>query len=204
MTLTIMGASRTIRLLALLMAGSLVSMTAAAAGPWSQLPEAVSRLQERPRDRGALAVLEVAERALLEEAEAGHLASVAALLDAYAELVAPLSGADRRLDALQRRTAMALLTHGDGLYPLDETGAGMTWSLAAGITPEPEVLDRLRVLLLPPAEARPGQVWASPVDGAEMVFLPVFRFLMGCTHGDGECGPDEIYLRWVEVPGLWV
>jgi len=60
------------------------------------------------------------------------------------------------------------------------------------------------LLLLPPPDPEPGQVWRCPVDGAELAWQPPVRFLMGCTQGDHGCRLDERHLRWVEVPGFWL
>jgi formylglycine-generating enzyme required for sulfatase activity len=36
----------------------------------------------------------------------------------------------------------------------------------------------------PPAVAEAGQVWVSPIDGAEMVYVPAGEFIMGSTDAD--------------------
>ncbi len=188
----------------LAVAFALATGGAAWAGPWSRLPGAVTRLQEDPADRAALAVLEAAERACLAEARSGHLAAVKTLVGAYDELVSPLAGMGSRLERFHRKLAGTLVAYGDSVRALDTAAAGMAWTLAGEIGPDPEALRRLRGLLLPPADPRPGQTWTSPVDGAELVWLPGFRFLMGCTPKDGDCRDDEKYLRWVTVRGIWM
>jgi len=185
-------------LLALLMAGP------AGAGTWSKVPQAVSRLQLRPSDPQAIALLRAAEEDCLAEARAGHLAAVRELVDAYDELVAPVASAQEYQNSLHERVAKELAGFGDRIVAKDTTTAGTAWALAAELAPGSAPVDRLRRLLLPPADGRPGQVWKSPIDGAELVWLPPFRFLMGCTRKDGECQPDEKYLRWVTPPGFWI
>jgi hypothetical protein len=48
----------------------------------------------------------------------------------------------------------------------------------------PPVLTKIRLRQrvaaeLPPASAKPGQVWVDPVDGMEMVYVPASRFIFG-------------------------
>ncbi len=176
----------------------------ASAGTWSKVPEAVSRLQARPSDPQAIALLRAAENSCLAEARAGHLAATRELVDAYDELVAPVPSAQQYQDSLHLRVARELVGYGDQILSKDPTVAGAAWALAAELAPESAPVGRLRRLLLPPANGRPGQVWTSPIDGAELVWLPPFRFLMGCTRKDGDCQPDEKYLRWVTTPGFWI
>ena len=184
-----------------LMAGAAQGVSAAT---WSQLPDAVARLSQRADDRAALAVMTAAERSVLGEATAGRLVAVAALLDAYSGLVSPLPDGARRLEDLERRTAAVLETFGEARLAGDPVTAGRAWTLAATAHPTGPVLGRLRDLLLPPSQPLAGQVWVSPVDGATLVWLPPYRFIMGCTQGDHECQEDERYLRWVDVEGVWV
>ncbi len=177
---------------------------AAGAGPWSRLPEAVARLTERPADAGAARVVDEAERSVLAEAEAGHLAALDELLGAYVELVSPLPDGEVRVRALRGRVGRELVAYGDEVRALDPTAAGTAWTLAARVTSDPTAAERLARLLLPPRDPDAGDVWQSPVDGAELVYMPPFRFLMGCTRGDDDCSDDERYLRWVETGALWM
>jgi len=174
------------------------------AGPWSRLPEAVAQLQQSPEDGRALQVLEAVERSLIREARAGHLTSVSSLVETYDELVFPIPGGENRISAVHRRIARALTTFGDRVEPSDPMAAGVSWTLASEVDADSPAIDRLRKLILPPVNPRGGQVWTSPIDGSTLVWLPSFRFLMGCTRKDGDCAPDEKYLRWVTVPGFWV
>jgi len=173
------------------------------AGPWSRLPDAVSRLQLVADDRSAQAVLAAAESSVAAEASAGRLASTAALVDAYLNLVAALPDGDIRAEALQHRVATVLVAWGDAHVSSDLDAASRAWALAARYDPAGEVNSRLRERLLPPSDPQPGQVWRSQVDGAELVFLPRFRFRMGCTVYDRDCQPDEQGRRWVVVEPLW-
>jgi formylglycine-generating enzyme required for sulfatase activity len=183
---------------------ALATAAVATAGPWSQLPDAVTRLQRSPDDREAMSVVVQAEQSVLGEASSGHLAAAAALLDAYSSLIAPLGDAEQRTGALQRRLARTLVEFGDGQLAEAPRVAGTAWGLAASYGAGTAATDRLRTLLLPPADAEPGELWTAAVDGAELAWQPPFRFAMGCTLGDGECRDDELYLRWVELPGLWI
>jgi formylglycine-generating enzyme required for sulfatase activity len=182
----------------------MVAATTAGAGTWSQLPDAVTRLSRNPGDRGAGAVMAAAESAVLGEAAAGHLSVVAALMDAYAGIVSQLPDGADRIDGLARRTAGALVAYGASCAARDPNEAGRAWALAAANDPDGEAHTRLRELLIPPVAPQPGQVWTSAVNGSQLVWVPPLRFIMGCTQGDRDCQHDEIYLRWVEVPGVWV
>jgi formylglycine-generating enzyme required for sulfatase activity len=177
---------------------------AAGAGPWSRVPRAVSRLQTRPRDPEARRVLAQAEQSIEAEARAGHLSSVRALLEAYDDLVSPLEGSEERVRGLHRSVASALVEFGTRVMPLDQRAAATSWRVAAEVDPDSDAVGRLRSLLLPPPGKSGGEVWSSPIDGAELVWQPPTRFLMGCTRGDRACSDDEKYLRWVETPGFWM
>ncbi|NOZ93534.1 MAG: formylglycine-generating enzyme family protein [Acidobacteria bacterium] len=174
------------------------------AGTWSKVPEAVSRLRAKPSDAGAIALIRAAGDSCLAEARAGHLAATRELIDAFDELVSPAPDSQSYIDAVHRKAAQELVKYGDRSLPTDSTAAGTAWALAAELAPDAAPVERLRRLLLPPRKGRPGQIWTSPIDGAELVWLPPFRFLMGCTRKDGECQPDEKYLRWVTTRGFWI
>jgi formylglycine-generating enzyme required for sulfatase activity len=176
----------------------------AEAGPWSQLPDAISRLLERPGDEAAERSVTLAETSLLREAQTGHLAATRSLFDIFASLVTQLPDGDRRLRRAEQRVAERLLQHGNQLKASDFSRAASAWSLAAELDPDSAAVGHLREALLPPSEAEPGQVWRAPVDGAELVLHPAMSVRMGCTDGDGACRDDEIYFRWVKIPMLWV
>jgi len=190
---------------ALLLAGCLLAVPAGVlAGPWSKLPAAVSRLQENPADDAARETLARAEVSLVRQASAGRLAAVRMLVDAFQAIVSPLPDAAARIQRLQHRIAGELVSLGRREVSRDPHEAGRAWTLALELDPACGVGEELAALLVPPAEPRPGQRWVSPLDGAELVWLPPFRFLMGCTPKDGDCRQDERYLRWVETPGFWI
>jgi len=176
----------------------------ATAGPWSQLPEAVTRLQRRAADAQAQVVVRAAEDSVTFEAADGSLGSVAALMDAYIDLVSPLRDGERRIAALELRVATALLARGDQLAETDPAAAGTAWALASGFGKLERAGGRLAKLLLPPSQPQPGQLWSSPVDGGELVWMPEFRFRPGCTFNDRLCKADESAGEWVTLPGLWV
>jgi serine/threonine-protein kinase len=58
----------------------------------------------------------------------------------------------------------------------------------------------------PPVEARRGDTWLNPQDGAVYVYLPPSEgFDRGCVPGDDECYPDESPRRRVALTeGLWL
>ncbi len=56
---------------------------------------------------------------------------------------------------------------------------------------------------LPPSDARAGDVWVSPIDGKEMIYVPWGRFLMGSDE-DEEAYDDERPQRVVYVDGFWI
>ena len=58
--------------------------------------------------------------------------------------------------------------------------------------------------MLPPADPEDGQTWRSEVDGAELVYHPPLQFRVGCSENDGRCLENEIFFRWVDVPGFWI
>ena len=176
----------------------------AVAGPWSQRPEAVDRLQVRPGERQAEQIVRSAEDSLAAQAESGRLAVVRSLFDTYATLVSTLDDGRSRLAALEDRIARILLIHGDVRRDDDLGAATRSWSLAAELDPGSPAAGRLRSVFEPPGDPEPGQVWRSPVDGAALVFHPAAAVRIGCTARDGACLEDEVYFRWVELPALWV
>ena len=185
-------------------ASMVIAVPAVHAGTWSRLPDAAARLQVDPGNSRAERVLEEAETAILGEAAAGRLAAVSALMEVYASLVIPLEDGDQRLRTLERRLANALLAYGDPYRTLDVARAAAAWTLAGGYDPQNPAMGRLREVLLPPVDPEDGQVWVASVDGAELVYLPPMLIRMGCSQNDRRCRDNEIYFRWIEVPGFWI
>ena len=177
--------------------------TTVPAGPWSDLPEAVARLQLSGSDVEAAAVLRQAEASVLAEARAGRLAAVLDLAAAYRELVLPLADGELRAESLARRAAAVLVELGDRRRAASPAAAAAAHVAAARLADHPAALERLRRMVLPPPEAEPGAVWRSPVDGAELVFHPPRVSRIGCTENDRSCAGDEIYFRFAELGGLW-
>lgn len=176
---------------------------AAHAGPWSQLPDAIERLVDRPGDEEAERVLVLAETSILREAQAGRIVSARALFDTYASLVSNLPTGGFRLRSVERRLASRLLANGDRLRSSDFRGAAASWALAAELDQDSEAVERLRTVLFPPVLAEPGQVWVAPLDGAPLVFHPAAAIRLGCTENDGACRDNEVVFRWIEVPARW-
>jgi formylglycine-generating enzyme required for sulfatase activity len=174
------------------------------AGPWSSLPDAVARLQSNPDDQDAGAVLREAEAAILVEASQGKLAALSALMEVYESLVMPLPDGDIRLERLESRIAAALVRFGDENRRDDLMMAGAAWTLAAGFDPTSVAVNRLRAVLLPPLEPEDGAVWIAPTDGAELVYLPSMRTRVGCSESDRRCRANEIFFRWIDMPGFWI
>jgi formylglycine-generating enzyme required for sulfatase activity len=177
---------------------------AAVAGPWGALPDAIARLQANPQERSAQAVVEEAEASILREAMNGHLAAVAVLMETYASLVVQLDAGEQRLGRLDTRTAAALIAWGDLRREADLRAAATAWTLAARYDPTGPAVERLRQILLPPADPEDGQTWRSEVDGAELVYQPPLRIRVGCSENDGRCRENETFFRWVDVPGFWI
>jgi formylglycine-generating enzyme required for sulfatase activity len=174
------------------------------AGPWGALPDAIARLQANPQDRSAQAVVEEAEVSILREVTNGHLSAVAVLTETYASLVVQLDAGEQRLQRQEMRTAAALVAWGDLRREADLTAAATAWTLAARYESTGPAFERLRQILFPPVDPESGQIWRSPVDGAELVYLPPRRVRVGCSENDGRCRENEVFFRWVDVPGLWI
>jgi len=174
------------------------------AGPWSQLPDAIDRLMERPGDEDAERVIRTAEASILREAQQGRVVVTRSLFDTYASLVPNLPDGITRLSSIERRIADQLLKVGDQERSKDLLRASSLWALAAELDPASEAAARLRTVLLPPVNARPGQVWKAPLDGARLIFHPARNVRIGCTVDDSACLNNEFVTREVEVPALWV
>lgn len=181
-----------------------VSAVPAAAGPWGGLPDAVARLQNEPGDRAALAVVRQAEASILNEATNGRLPAVAVLAETYASLVMQLDDGDQRVRRLEARVASTLIDWGDGRRASSPTNAGIAWTLAARYDPAGPAVERLRQLLLPPTDPEDGQTWRSLIDDAVLVYHPPLRMRVGCSELDRRCRENEVYFRWVELPGFWI
>jgi len=181
-----------------------VTASVAVAGPWGALPDAIARLQANPREQSAQVVVEQAEASILREATNGRLAAVAVLMETYASLVVQLDDGEPRLQGQEKRTATALVTWGDARQESALTEAATAWALAARYDPTGPAIERLRRILVPPADPEDGQTWSSPVDGAELVYQSPLRVRVGCSENDRRCRENEVYFRWVDVPGLWI
>jgi formylglycine-generating enzyme required for sulfatase activity len=164
----------------------------------------VARLQSNPDDREAGSVLRETEEAILVEASHGRLAAVSSLMEVYASLVMPLTDGDIRLERLESRVAVELVRFGDENSRGDLMKAGASWTLAAGFDPTSEAVNRLRAVLLPPLEPEDGAVWTAPTDGAELVYMPPMRTRIGCSESDRRCRANEIFFRWIDMPGFWI
>jgi formylglycine-generating enzyme required for sulfatase activity len=181
-----------------------VASSLAFAGPWGALPDAVARLQADPDDRSARLVVGEAEASVLREATRGRLAAVPVLMETYASLVVQLEDGEDRLRALETRTANALVAWGDDRRESDPSTAAAAWTLAARYDAVGPAVDRLREILLPPVDPEDGQVWRSPIDSAELVYQPPLQIRVGCSENDLRCRDNEVYFRWVNVPGFWI
>ena len=181
-----------------------VAIPSAFAGPWGALPDAIARLQTDPQDRLAQEVVEEAEASILREVSNGNLAAVAVLMDTYASLVVQLGDGESRLRRQEQRTSAALLAWGDARTESTLTVAATAWTLSARFDASGPAIERLRRFLLPPVDPEDGQIWQSPVDGANLVYQPPFRIRVGCSVNDRRCRANEVNFRWVEVPGTWI
>jgi formylglycine-generating enzyme required for sulfatase activity len=193
-----------VRLLMLAATGLLATVAPMTAdATWSALPDAVATLQREPGSRAAEEVIAAAERSVLAEASAGHLPATTVLMDAFEALVLRLDDGDERVTRLRGRLASALAEHGAARLEADPDAAFTAWTLAVHNERSPELLDRLRARLLPPAEAEPGALWSSPFDGAELLYLPEARFVAGCVWGDNDCRDGEKGPE-LRLAGFWV
>jgi len=174
------------------------------AGPWGGLPDAVARLQVNPANGAAEAVVAEAEESVVFEAKAGRLPVVAVLQEVYASLVTRLPDGEERVRRLHERIAAALVVYGSAHPESDFSNAAAAWTLAAGYDRTSPAVDLLRRTLLPPVDPEDGAVWTAPIDGASLVFQPPSRVRVGCSEIDRRCRENEVYFRWVEVPGVWI
>jgi len=174
------------------------------AGPWGGLPDAVARLQVNPANGAAEAVVAEAEESVVFEAKAGRLPVVAVLQEVYASLVTRLPDGEERVRRLHERIAAALVVYGSAHPESDFSNAAAAWTLAAGYDRTSPAVDLLRRTLLPPVDPEDGAVWTAPIDGASLVFQPPSRVRVGCSEIDRRCRENEVYFRWVEVPGFWI
>jgi formylglycine-generating enzyme required for sulfatase activity len=192
------------RVSCLIMGVCLAATPAALAGPWRELPDAVARLQADPGDRAAMAAVGEAEASVLRTAARGRLAAVPLLMETYASLVMQLDDGEERLRRLETRTAGALVGWGDERRESDLGSAAAAWALAARYDAVGPAIDRLRGILLPPVDPEDGQTWRSMVDGAELVYHPRLRIRVGCSENDLRCRDNEVFFRWVDIPGFWL
>jgi formylglycine-generating enzyme required for sulfatase activity len=187
-----------------LLLSTVLAAPPAFAGPWVQLPDAIAELQGNPGDRAATAVLDSTGASIVAEAAAGRLLAVSSLLEVYSSLVMRLPNGDRRVQALGREVAAALVGYGRGRRAQDLQAAAAAWTLAATYDPSGPALGLLREILVPPATVTEGAVWRSPLDGAELVHLAATRVRVGCSELDRRCRRNEVFFRWVETPAVWV
>jgi formylglycine-generating enzyme required for sulfatase activity len=143
------------------------------------------------------------EASLLREAQTGNVAATRSLFDTYASLVSALPDGGTRLSRIETTISARLLLHGDRSSSSNLRQAAVAWAMAAEFDPRSEAASKLRNLLLPPGDAEPGQVWRSPVDGAELVFHPAMAIRLGCTEADGACRDNEVYFVYAEVGPRW-
>jgi len=180
-----------------------VATTPALAGPWGALPDAVARLQVNPGDRAAERVVGEAEASILAEARNGRLAPVVTLMEVYASLVMRLPNGEGRVRRVEERVAGFLTIYGQSRRTDDLAAAAAAWTMAANLDRSGAAVGLLRQVLLPPANPEEGGTWVSPLDGAELVYQPPSRVRVGCSEIDRRCRENEVYFRWVEVPGFW-
>ena len=173
-------------------------------GPWSELQDAVETLETRPDDPRALGVVRRAEESLEAEMATGRMEVGNELLEVYEELVLALPAGGVRVDALRGRLARTLVASGDAISDRDLDAAARRWALASRLDGASGALARLRPLVLPPSDASPGDRWVAAADGAELVWLPSRQSRVGCSVGDRLCRGDEVFFRYVSVPGVWI
>jgi formylglycine-generating enzyme required for sulfatase activity len=121
------------------------------------------------------------------------------------EIAIPLgAGAEKRVTVTVEREGSAARKAEVTLYP----GQVSEWAdvklepLPAPVPVGPVASPRAPSPATPPAKAVSGQVWVSPTDGAEMIYVPAGEFLMGSPAGVGEA--DEHPQRRVYLDAFWV
>jgi formylglycine-generating enzyme required for sulfatase activity len=181
-----------------------LTAASAAAGPWVELPDAIAQLQTNPQNRAAARVLDSTAAAIRNEAVSGHLAAVSVLMEVYASLVMRLPDGEERLQRVGREVSEALVAFGSARRAGDLATAATAWTLAAGYDPSGPATGLLRGVLLATSGAEHGDVWRAPLDGAELIFLEPARVRVGCSDNDRRCRENEVFFRWVELPGVWV
>jgi sulfatase modifying factor 1 len=56
----------------------------------------------------------------------------------------------------------------------------------------------------PFGDAHRGDIWVSPTDGKEMVYVPAGEFVMGSRQGEGDADDDEHPQRRVYLDAFWI
>ena len=190
--------------LVLILVGTVAVPSSGWAGPWGALPEAVAHLQSAPGDHAAQAVLAEAEASIVKAADSGRLPAVAVLMETYVSLVMRLQDGEERVRRLERKTAAALIDWGDVRAGSDPVAAATAWTLAARYDDEGAATERLRRIVLPPTEPENGETWRAVLDRAELVYQPPLRVRIGCSENDRRCLDNEVFFRWIEIPGFWI
>ena len=182
-----------------------IAFTAPAlAGPWVQLPEAIAQLEANPRDADAARVVDGTAASIRGEAVRGRLAAVSALMEVHTSLVMRLADGDQRVRRVERDVAAALVAFGRERRASDPDAAAAAWTLAAGYDPSGPAVALLREILVAPPAASHGDVWRAPLDGSELIYLGPAQVRVGCSDNDRRCLQNEVFFRWVEVPGVWI
>jgi formylglycine-generating enzyme required for sulfatase activity len=192
----------------MLIAGLAVALSGAggpAQAQWHRLPAAVDRLDDGRSDPSSELVVRRCAEQVHRAADGEGLDVVPLLAETWMAAVSRLPDGGARQTAFADRlardlAAVALRSAMEGRW---ET-AGKALARAVEISPTPDVLATARRLFLPPVAEESGQRWQSLVDGADFVWHPELQFRLGCTEGDIQCARNEIFFRWVTVPGLWV
>ncbi len=183
---------------------ALLPAVTAGAGSWASLPDAVAQLQVDPRNPSASEVVRQTGASIRIEAEAGRLSAVATLMEVYSSLVTRLPDGEIRMRRVETEVSAALVSYGLANRAEDFETAATAWTMAATYDPSGQGMALIRGVLLPPADPEDGASWRSPLDGAELVYLPPARTRVGCSDSDRRCRRNEVYFRWFEMPGYWV
>lgn len=187
--------------------GCLVALAGAGPGSaqWRDLPDAVDRLERGEGQAEAERIVTACSNEARRAVQPGMMQAVPLLVETWTAAVSSLPDGHLRQAVFAERIARDLVALGlDAMMEGELELAGRALARAVEISPTPEVLETVRRVTLPPVDPEPGQLWRSVVDGAAFVWHPPLEFRHGCTRNDTLCARNEVFFRWVAVPGLWV
>ena len=158
-------------------------------------------LRRDPRDRVAIDLLDWVEQELVDEAQAGHLATVRELRSGYLQAVSGIQLLARRLQETDDRLLAALQECGDGFARSgDRDTAASCFEEGLRIAANDASFRRGLESLVP----EPGELRAWAADGKDMAWVPGGTFRFGATEGDRQAATDELPASDFIVGGFWL